>query len=107
MNSTLRARGFVTGGQYNGSTWFVETTLQIVPPAILVNDDRFGMRSNNFGFNTRAVPGQIVVIEAVTNLVTWTPVQTNLVTSASTRAVVQTLAFIGHTGVEPVAWINP
>ncbi len=30
-NATLRARGFVTGGYYNGSVWFVETN--IGPPA--------------------------------------------------------------------------
>src|SRR5208283_4401109 len=31
-NASLRARGFVTGGYFNGSGWFVETI--IGPPAI-------------------------------------------------------------------------
>jgi hypothetical protein len=47
-------------------------------PEILINDGGFGVRSNRFGFNTSAYPGQVVVIEAGTDLVAWTPVQTNL-----------------------------
>ncbi len=31
-NGTIRARGFVTGGQYNASSWFVETTLSLGEP---------------------------------------------------------------------------
>jgi len=33
--ATLRARGIVTGGRYNGSSWFVETNLFISPPIIV------------------------------------------------------------------------
>jgi hypothetical protein len=51
-----------------------------IPPTIVVNDGNFGMRSNQFGFNISAVAGQMVVIEASTNLVNWIPVQTNLTT---------------------------
>ena len=38
-NSTLRARGFVTGGYHNGCSYLVESTLLLseVPPVILVN----------------------------------------------------------------------
>jgi uncharacterized delta-60 repeat protein len=78
--SMIRARGFVTSGLNNASSWFVETNLQIAPtqPIILVNDSQFGFQSNRFGFNLRATAGQIFVIQASTNLVTWTPIQTNV-----------------------------
>jgi GH25 family lysozyme M1 (1,4-beta-N-acetylmuramidase) len=34
-NGTIRARGYVTGGVYDGSCWFVESDLQVgTPPAI-------------------------------------------------------------------------
>jgi uncharacterized delta-60 repeat protein len=83
--ATLRARGFVSAGRYNGSGYFVESTvtIPIIPvasPVILVDDDSFGLQSNLFGFSIRAAPGQILVIEASTNLVDWIPVETNLTT---------------------------
>src|SRR5208282_5410263 len=81
-NSWIRARGFTTGGYYTSSGWFVESIAQVLaPPVILANDPGFGVRSNQFGFNVSAVPGQVVVIEASTDLVNWVPIQTNLVTS--------------------------
>lgn len=48
-------------------------------PAILMNDGNLGFRSNEFGFNTTAWPGQSVVIEAATDLANWTALRTNLV----------------------------
>jgi len=78
-NATIRARGFVSGGYQNSSSWFIESTLQPeARPAILVNDGGFGVRSGRFGFNVRSAPAQAVLIEASTNFVTWTPVQTNI-----------------------------
>jgi uncharacterized delta-60 repeat protein len=80
-SATIRARGFVTGGLYNGSSWFVESTLQFVPqtpPTILTDDGNFGFRTNQFGFNVVGVAGQTVVIEGSTNLVYWLPLATNL-----------------------------
>ena len=78
--STLRARAFVVGGNYNASCWFVESAIRVIsPPVILVNDGTFGIRSNQFSFNVRAVPGQTVVIEGSTNLMDWLPLATNLV----------------------------
>jgi hypothetical protein len=47
-------------------------------PTILLNDGNLGFRSNRFGFNTTAFPGQWVVIEAATDLVSWIAIQTNL-----------------------------
>lgn len=52
------------------------------PPLILVNDSDFGFRTNGFSFNTRALPGQIVIIDATTDFITWTAIQTNLVTGS-------------------------
>ena len=81
-NSWIRARGFTTGGYYTSSGWFVENVARVLaPPVILVNDPGFGVRSNQFDFNVSAVPGQVVIIEASTDLANWAPIQTNVVTS--------------------------
>jgi hypothetical protein len=80
QNSAIRARGFVTGGSNNGSTWFVESLLQLglpPPPIILVNDGHFGVSNGHFGFNFQAQLGQVVMIEASTNLHQWWVLQTN------------------------------
>jgi uncharacterized delta-60 repeat protein len=37
VNANIRARGYTTGGVYNGSTWFVET---IIGPLIIVSQPR-------------------------------------------------------------------
>ncbi len=74
---TIRARGFVAGaGYYNGSSWFVESRVQLRPELSAA-----GCCSNQFWFNISAVPGQAVVIEASTNLAQWIPVLTNVMTS--------------------------
>jgi hypothetical protein len=79
----VRARGWVAVS-YEGASWFVESTLPLglrTPPSILANDGNFGVRTNQFGFNLSGVSGQIVVVEASTNLVTWLPLQTNVLDS--------------------------
>jgi hypothetical protein len=48
-----------------------------------MNDGSFGFRSNRFGFNVTASPGQFVVIEAGTSPVSWTAIQTNLISDTS------------------------
>ena len=77
----VRARGFVTSGEWSGSSWFVESVMNIAPaqPTILVNDGNFGFRSNGFGFNVSASSNQSVVLEASTNLVDWLGLTTNLI----------------------------
>ena len=77
--ATIRARGYVTGGQYNGSGWFVESLLPTI--AILTHDGSFGVVSNRFGFNIRGVGSQMVVVEGSSNLVQWTPLYTNALSS--------------------------
>jgi uncharacterized delta-60 repeat protein len=79
-DGTIRARGHVTGGQNNASSWFVESTLSIVAPpsvTILVGDGNFGFRANQFGFSLSGSAEQVLVIEGSTNLVNWLPLQTN------------------------------
>jgi len=77
-NGAIRARGYVTGGEYNGSSWFVESDLVLgLPPVILVNDPSFGFSSNRFGFEFSGSAGLVVIVETSTNLATWTPVVTN------------------------------
>jgi hypothetical protein len=79
-NSTLRARGYVCGAYHNGSGWFVEKSLAVVPrlpPQILSGGSDFGVVSNQFGFSLAGLFGQVVVIEASTNLADWIPLQTN------------------------------
>jgi uncharacterized delta-60 repeat protein len=81
-NGTIRARGYVTGGAWNGSSWFVESDVQLTgvaspPPVILVNDPSFGLSSNHFGFEFSGSVGQVVIVETSTDLASWTPVATN------------------------------
>jgi len=74
-NGTIRAQGYVADGC---SAWFVETDLAVSPPpVILVNDPSFGFNSNRFGFKLSGSAGQVVIVEASANLISWTPVATN------------------------------
>jgi hypothetical protein len=78
--SVIRARGFLSGGLYNGSSWFVEITLNVdpaAPPRILTGDDNFGFRTNRFGFTIAGLLGQTVVVEGSTNLSNWIALATN------------------------------
>jgi hypothetical protein len=77
-NTTFRARGYTVGGYGNGSGWFVETVLR-QPLAI---SDLHYSANGRFGFRAGGPAGQIVVIEASTNLRTWTPLQTNTLGAA-------------------------
>ena len=83
LNAQVRARGFHSGGRWNGSLSLIEDMVRVsaeTRPVILSNDSSFGFHTNQFGFTVRALPGQAVVIEATTNFVNWVPLQTNLVT---------------------------
>ncbi len=55
---TIRARGFVTGGQYNGSSWYVETQTQIPPKLTVV-----GLGPGGFRFAFPSVGGVSYVTE--------------------------------------------
>jgi uncharacterized delta-60 repeat protein len=55
-------------------------TLTVIDrPLILTDDSAFGAHSNHFDFNTWAVPGQVIIIEATQDFTQWTPVLTNVV----------------------------
>ncbi len=76
----VRARGYTTGGERNGSTWFVESTLAVdpnAPPIILTSDGGFGFHTNGFGFSIAGLIGQVVVVEGSTDLVRWLALATN------------------------------
>jgi hypothetical protein len=42
-----------------------------------LNDRWFGVISNRFGFNVSGFSGQVVIVEASSNLLDWIPIQTN------------------------------
>ena len=77
-NSTVRARGIISGGRYNGSSWFVENIIQITNTLPKIHSaDEFGSGSNQFGFNISGAVGQSVIVESSTNLLNWIPITTN------------------------------
>jgi len=53
-------------------------------PQVQNCDASFGIRTNQFGFNINWASGQVVVVEAATNLASpvWTPVATNTLTGS-------------------------
>jgi hypothetical protein len=77
-NTTFRARGYTVGGRYNGSGWFVEAVLR---PALVISDSLYSA-NGQFGFRAGGPAGQVVVIEASTDLRTWTPLRTNTLGAA-------------------------
>jgi uncharacterized delta-60 repeat protein len=87
-DTVIRARGYASGGYYSSSGFFVESIAQVLAqPSILSADGALGFHSRQFGFNTRAVPGQVVVIEATMDWQTWIPIQTNLVSTAGASII--------------------
>ena len=68
---------YVAEGQDRGWLDMVEYVSANPPPAILVSDASFGVRTNRFGFSLSGIEGQTVVIEASTNLVSWFALATN------------------------------
>jgi len=80
LGGTIRARGHLNG---NGgkSSWFVET-LTRPPPRILASDAGFGVVSNRFGFAMLGWPGHPLVVEGSSDLMNWTPLQTNMAGAA-------------------------
>jgi hypothetical protein len=54
-------------------------------PRVQISDASFGVRTNQFGFNINWASGQVVVVEACTNVANavWQPLQTNTLTGGS------------------------
>jgi uncharacterized delta-60 repeat protein len=76
----VRARGWVSSGQYGCPSWFVESILQAPPPrpTIIVNDGKFGFRSNKFGFSYTAPSNRTVVVQGAPDLLNWKSLFTNV-----------------------------
>jgi len=82
--SYIRARGRVSVGQFNGPSWFSQSIIRIsLPPKILVDDGKFGFRSNQFGFSYTGQSNNVIVVEGSTDLQTWTALTTNTLESQS------------------------
>jgi hypothetical protein len=58
------------------STRSAEAKLVIVSSAINMSSD-FGFKAGQFGFNISGSAGEIIIIDATTNLLNWIPLQTN------------------------------
>jgi uncharacterized delta-60 repeat protein len=93
VDSVIRARGFVRGGIYNGSSWYVECLSR---PIIIQSGANFGMLSNQFGFDVLAGLGQAIVIESSSNLLHWSAVLTNVMKSSP--------FYFSDTSVSDVSW---
>jgi hypothetical protein len=78
----VRARGWVLGGQGNGSSWLLEDTWAAQPLTIILNDGCFGFSAGDFGFNISGNPSQTTVIETSCDLQNWTSLSTNAPSAA-------------------------
>ncbi len=72
-NAIFRARGFTTGGDFNGSGGLVETVS--LPDLAIANP--FRKPNGQFAFSVTGPAGRRVVVESSNDFRTWTPVQTN------------------------------
>jgi len=74
-----------------GTTGWADFSASTDLPAVLWNpliqtgDGSFGVRSNQFGFNINWASGQVIVVEACTNLASpvWSPLATNTIRDGS------------------------
>jgi len=68
-------------GTAGWSPGFSDQFTALWQPQIQTSDASFGTRTNQFGFNIAWAGGQIVAVEACTNLAnpTWLPLQTNTI----------------------------
>lgn len=85
INAMVRARGYTSGGYWQGSGWFIESVAPVLAsPMILGDAANPNVVSNQFNFTSHATPGQVVVIQATSDFITWTPIQTNSATANGT-----------------------
>jgi len=83
-NGIIRAKGSVTGGGFNGSTWIVQEQLSLAL-RIVTSDGLFGFGSGStFGFTVNASGHSNVVVESSSDLAQWLAVKTNAVSGSST-----------------------
>ena len=81
VGATLRARGLVAGGQYNGSSWIVESRTIVGRPSILINEGQSSYSADGFSFHISGLKGQTVAIDASPDLSYWFPLSTNVLTA--------------------------
>ena len=77
---TIRARGYIVAG--DSSSWFVEKLLITEPLKLVADEANYGISSNQFRFHLSGYPGTVAVIEGSTNLIDWTPLITNTLSSS-------------------------
>ena len=84
-NAFIRARGFVTGGRFNGSCWLVESVGPVSIPVFARGDCRVASQCGQFACDLNGTSGSTVVIDSSTDLLNWLPVSTNMLNSGPFR----------------------
>jgi hypothetical protein len=81
--STLYAGGLFTTAGTNASYYAAMANLAgtQASPAIITTNAAFGFMNGEFGFDVSGPSGSTVIIQASTDLQTWTPLRTNLLGS--------------------------
>ena len=69
-------------GATGWSSTFAGRPTALWKPLVQTTDDSFGVQSNQFGFTITWASGQVMLVEACTNLANpvWLPLQTNALT---------------------------
>jgi len=87
FQSDNNATVYYLPGTTGWSAFSADTGLPAVlwKPVIQTGDGSFGLSNNQFGFNINWTSGQVIVVEACSNLAnaSWIPLQTNTLTSNS------------------------
>jgi len=85
FDSDNNATVYYLPGTTGWGTTFAGLPTVLWKPQVQTTDASFGVRTNQFGFNINWASGQIVVVEACTDLANplWSPVGTNTLTSGS------------------------
>jgi hypothetical protein len=71
----------VVSNSFGSITSAVAVLTVVLPPVIDPSSGSLGFAGGQFGFDLTGTPGQVVVIEASTDLQQWVPVQTNILGS--------------------------
>ena len=72
------AQGYTGGGYWPGSGWFIENVAPVLAPPLMLGDAvKPNTAAGQFNFTSHATPGQLVVLQATSDFITWTPLQTN------------------------------
>jgi hypothetical protein len=87
FGSDTNATGYYLQGTTGWDVFAANTGLTVALwlPQIQANDASFGIQNNQFCFNVNWASGQVIVVEACTDLANpvWTPLQTNTLTNGA------------------------